>query len=58
MATILGERCIFCGSRLLICLKCSGYGFSRIKRKPAVFCPKCDERCPKCGIKVKMEVEG
>lgn len=49
----LAEKCMICGSPLIICLKCSGYGFARIKKTPAIFCPKCEEKCPRCGSKPK-----
>lgn len=54
----LGRKCIICGSELMICLRCSGYGFSRIKKQPAVFCPNCDGGCPRCGAKPVMRPQG
>jgi len=45
----LDIECPICGSRLLLCIDCFHYGLKHLREAPAVFCPKCDGKCPVCG---------
>ena len=50
----IGTYCLLCGGELIICLRCSGYGFSKAKKGWAIYCPNCEGKCPRCGLSKKQ----